>query len=213
MRFAASLRNWGAGVAAVSFLCAGAAWAQPHASTQKQDTMQRSWNLVGVNAQLQQQLDAKTAHRGEVVRARLNGAVKTANGMRLDRGTELWGKVDQVQASSNGGPSMLSIVFTKARMKDGKTIPVKVTVIGAYPASEAQMAVDGDETMPPAPEHINNKERIDQEAGTIGHVSMHSAVQSRDSATFRDAQGNLKLANGTFLQLGIARANSASRQG
>lgn len=211
MRFVPTFRTWSLGFATASFLCAGVALAQPHASTQ--DAMQRSWNLVGVNAQLQQQLDASTAHPGEVIKARLNGVVKTANGMRLDRGTELWGKVDQVHASTNGGPSTLSLIFTKARLKDGKTIPVKVTVLGAYPSDEAMMAVNGDQTMPPAPRHINNKVRIDQESGMIGHVSMHSAVQSHDSATFREARGNLKLANGTFLQLGIARAHSASSQG
>lgn len=213
MRFAASLRNWSLGLATASFLCAGAAWAQPPSNIQQNTTMSQSWNLVGVNARLQQKLDANTAHRGEKIEARLNGAVKTASGMKLDRGTELWGRVDRVQASTSGGPSTLSLVFTKARMKDGKTIPVKVTVLGAYPSDEALMAVNGDQTMPPAPRHINNKERIDQEAGMIGHVSLHSAVQARDSATFRDARGNVKLAPGTFLQLGIAPAHGVSSQG
>jgi hypothetical protein len=208
MRVAAFFRNWSLGLATASFLCAGAAWAQPPASTQR-DALQ-SWNLVGVNTQLQQRLDAKTAHRGQVIEARLNSSVTTASGMRLDRGTELWGKVDRLQASTNGGPSTLSVVFTKARLKDGRTIPVKVTVLGVYPANEERMAVNGDQTMPPAPRHISSKERIDQEPGLIGHISLHSNVQSRDSGTFRDARGDLKLAPGTFLQVGIA---AETRQG
>ena len=211
MRLAASLRNWSLVLATASFVCAGAAWAQPPVNTQ-QDTMQ-SWNLVGVNAQLQQRLDAKTARSGQIVEARLNGSVHAAGGVRLDRGTELWGKVDRVQASTNGGPSMLSLVFTKARLKDGRTIPVKVTVIGAYPADEAQLEVNSDQTMPSAPSHVSSTERIDQEAGMIEHVSLHSAVQSTDSATFRDARGNLNLKAGTFLQLGIAPANGTANQG
>jgi hypothetical protein len=166
--------------------------------------MQPQWNLVGVNARLQQKIDTSTARRGQRVEARLNGSVKTAGGLRLDRGTELWGTIDQVQASTNGSPSLLGMVFTKARLKDGRTIPVKVTVIGAYPADEEALAVNGQQTMPAAPRHISNKERIDQEPGLLHHVSLHSAVRSRESATFRDNRGNLKLGLGTFLQIGIA---------
>ena len=204
MRFGFTLRNWSLALATASFLCAGAAWAQPPVSNQQNTMQQQSWNLVGVDARLIHKLDASSAHRGQTVEATLTRDVKTSSGMRLDRGTELWGKVDQVQASSNGGPSSLSIVFTQARMKNGKTVPVKVTVVGAYPSDEARLAVDGDQTMPPAPRHIDSQAKIDQESGLIGHVSMHSAVQARDSATFRDRRGNLKLAPGTFLQLGIA---------
>jgi len=209
MRLAAALRNWSLGVATASFLCAGAAWAQPSA----QPGMGQSWNMVGANVRLQQRLDAKTAQQGQSVEARLNGTVKTASGLRLDRGTELWGKVDRVQASTNGGPSMLSVVFTKAELKDGRTIPVKVTVIGAYPSNEEQMAVNGNETMPPVPSHISSNTRIDQQAGMLHHVSLHSAVQSRDSGTFREARGNVKLGTGTFLQVGIAPATGAASQG
>ena len=212
MKLAALLRNGSWGVAAASLLCAGAVWAQPPAPTQP-STMQRSWNLIGANARLQQKLDAKTAHRGQTVEAKLNSTVNTASGMRLDRGTELWGKVDRVQASMDGGPSTLSVVFTRAQLKNGHSIPVKVTVIGVYPSDEEQLAVNGDETMPAAPRHVSSNFRVDQQPGMIGHVSLHSAVESRESATFRDARGNLKIGRGTYLQLGIASANGSSLQG
>jgi len=210
MRLATSFRNWSLGLATASFLCAGAAWAQPHASTQQNMMQQQSWNLVGVNARLDHKLDASSAHRGQNVEATLTGDVTTANGMRLDRGTQLWGEVDQVQSASNGGSSMVSVAFTNARLKDGRTIPVKVTVIGVYPADEAQLAVTGQQTMPPAPRHVSSKTQIDQEPGLLSHVSMRSSVRNYDSATFRDNRGNLKLGQGTFLQVGIA---PASRQG
>lgn len=203
MRLAASLRNWSLGLATVSFLCAGAGWAQANGSVQQGTTQQQSWNLVGVTVRLQQKLDARNARPGQEVRARLDGSVK-ADGVRLGKGTELVGKIDQVQASTGGGPSMLSVVFNEAHTKNGRSVPVKVTVIGAYPADEAQMAVNGDQTMPPAPRHVTSDERVDQQAGMLRHVSLHSAVENEDSATFRDDRGNLKLAAGTFLQVGIA---------
>ena len=210
MRFAASLRNWSLGLATASLLCAGAAWAQPPASTQ-QNTMQQSWNLTGANARLEQKLDTANAHRGQVIEAKLNSSARTANGMRLDRGTILWGEVDEVQASTNGSPSVLSVVFTKAQLKDGRTIPVKVTVLGVYPSDEAQLAVTGSQTIPPAPQHINSQERVDQEPGLLHDISLHSAVQNHNSGTFRDSRGNLKLNAGTFLQVGIAPQNASSR--
>lgn len=210
MRLAASFKNWSLGLATFSFLCAGAAWARPFPSNQQNPMHRQSWNLVGATVRLQHKLDAQSAHRGQMVQAKLNDSV-TANGVHLRRGTELVGKVDRVQASTNGGPSMLSLVFTQARMKDGRSIPVKVTVIGVYPADEEQLAMNGNQTMPPAPRHVSSREQIDQEPGMLSHVSLHSAVQSHDSAVFRDKRGNLKLSSGTYLQVGIAPANASSQ--
>jgi hypothetical protein len=204
MRFVMSLRNWSFGLAAASFLCAGAAFAQPPASTQQNMKQQLSWNLVGVDAQLQHGLNTKNARPGQTIEARLFRSVETASGTRLDRGTALWGKIDKVQASTNGGPAVLSVVFTKAHLRNDRTIPVKVTIIGAYPADEAQRMIDGDQTIPPSPRHISNKASFDQEPGSLHSVSLYSAVQNSDSATFRDKRGNLKLQDGTFLQIGIA---------
>jgi hypothetical protein len=203
MRFVTSLRNWSFGAATASLLFAGAALAQPPASTQ-QNMKQQSWNLVGVDAQLQQGLNTKNARPGQSVEARLYRTVKTASGMRLDRGTALLGKIERVQASTNLRPAVLSLVFTKAQLRNGRTIPVKVTIIGAYPADEAQLFLDGDQTIPPAPRHISNKASFVQEPGGLNRISLHSAVKNSDSATFRDKRGNLKLEDGTFLQIGIA---------
>ena len=201
MRFVTALRNWSFGVA---FLCAGAVLAQPPASTPQNMKQQQPWNLVGVDAQLQQGINTRNAHLGQSIEARLYRSVETANGTRLRRGTALSGKIERVQASTNHGPAVLSVVFTKAQLRNGRTIPVKVTIIGAYPADEAQLIVDGDRTIPPAPRHIGDKASFDQEPGSLHHVSLHSAVQNSDSATFRDERGNLKLRDGTFLQIGIA---------
>ncbi|MGB6868313.1 MAG: hypothetical protein WBD93_01785 [Acidobacteriaceae bacterium] len=178
--------------------------AQPPASTQQNMEQQQSWNLVGVDAQLQQGLNTKNARRGQTIEARLYRSVETANGTRLHRGTALLGKIERVQASTNHGPAVLSVVFTKAQLRNGRTIPVKVTIIGAYPADEALLIIEGDRTIPPAPRHIGDKASFDQEPGSLHRVSLHSAVQNSDSATFREKRGNLKLYDGTFLQIGIA---------
>lgn len=216
MRLAESLRNASLGLATASFLFAGAAMAQTPPTTQPQQAWNQSaqtsgqtWHLVGVNARLDHTIETSSARQGQDVQAKLTGSVTTDTGLKLDKGTVLLGRIDNVQAAQNGGGSSLSIVFNRAKLSNGQVIPVKVTVLGAYPASEMQQAVYGDQSMGPAPRHVNPQERVDQESGLLRHVSMHSAVQSHDSATFRKEDGNMKLAAGTFLQVGIAPRGQA----
>lgn len=193
MKFAASFRNLSLGLATASFLMAGAAFAQ-------------STPMVGVNVRLDHTLNTKNAVPGQMIAAKLDSSIKTIDGFDLAKGTELMGKVDRVQASQNGGPATLSLIFNSAQTKNGKQIPVKVTLLGAYPSGQQQDATYGTESMGPAPRHVNPQEQIDQEAGLLSHVSMHSAVKSNDSATFRKNDGDIKLTAGTYFQVGIAPA-------
>ena len=208
MRFGVFFRNLALGAAATSFALAGAAWGESSATVGQPGS--NAWQLAGATVQLDHTLDARNAQKGEHVEAKLNDKVTTANGVKLDRGTELLGTVDHVRAA-NGNGSSLSLAFTEARLKDGRMIPVKVTVIGAYPPSEAQMELNGDQTMPPAPRWVRSH-RVDQEPGLLHHIAMTSAVRNHDSATFRTKSGDVKLPAGTFLEVGIASRN-ANAQG
>ncbi len=194
MRLASSLKNFSLCLATVSFLFAGAAFAQS--------------DMVGVNVRLDQQLTTKSATQGQIVAAKLDRAAKTSDGIDLPRGTELLGKVSHVQASQNGGPASFSLLFDKAQLKDGKEIPVKVTILGAYPPGQesADSLYPGDDLLGPAPRHVSPEQRVDQEAGLLSHISMTSAVQSHNSGTFRRKAGNIKLARGTYLQVGVGPA-------
>lgn len=205
MRIPNLFRNLSLSLATASFAFAGAAIAQPPAPAQS-GTMQpaQHWGLVGATVQLDHALSTRSARQGQIVEAKLNGSVRAEDGVDLPRGTALVGHVDRVEASQNGGPSMLSLVFTKAELKDGRTVPVKVTVIGAYPSNETALAINGNQTMGAAPRHVSSQERVDQESGLLSHVSMHSAVQSHASARFEKKDGDFTLKAGTFLQIGIA---------
>lgn len=194
MRLAKTLRNLSLGTAAASFLLAGSAFGLSE--------------MAGGTARLDHTLDAQNARQGQRVEAKLDATLKTNAGLDLPKGTELIGAVTQVQASENGGPSSVSLIFTKAQMKDGKMIPVKVTLIGAYPSSAGGMEPYGEQTMPAPPRRVNPKEKIDQQAGLLSHVSMHAAAEGHNSATFRDKDGNLRLKAGTYFQVGVAPAGS-----
>ena len=115
MRFT-SFKKLSFGLALVSLAAAGGASAQ---------------SLVGVNTTLDRTLDSKSAAAGQVVTAKLDGTVTAADGTKLPKGTELIGKVADVK-NANGATSV-SLVFTSAKLKDGKEIPVKATVLAAYP--------------------------------------------------------------------------------
>ena len=214
MQFGTSLRNFSLGLATASLIFANTALAQTtdaarsaNQTDQAEAASGQTWNLVGANARLDQVLDTKSAKQGEVVTARLDGSVTTAGGVKLERGTHLTGTVTRVEQSANRGPSSLTLVFTTAQLKDGKQIPVKVTLLSAFPASANSLASYGEDEMGQAPSHVNSQQAIDQEAGLLNNISMTSRVQGQNSGTFTKKDGNLTLAPGTYFQLAIAPTN------
>jgi hypothetical protein len=191
MRFQ-SFRNLSFGLAVVSVISMGVASAQ---------------SLVGVNAKLDRTLDSKGAAVGQVVTAKLDGTI-TAEGTKLPKGTELIGKIADVK-NANGAVSV-SVVFTSAKLKDGKEIPVKATLLAAYPEMDPVGESLGDVGAGPAPALVSADRTFDQEPGALSHVALTSAVKDPDSGTFSSTNGNFKLLAGTNLQLGIAPASAAS---
>lgn len=189
-----SLKNLSLGLAVISFLSAGVASAQ---------------SLVGVNARLDHTLDTKHATVGEVVTAKLDGSVKAADGITLPKGTELIGKVDEVK-NAEKGPVSVSLVFTTAKLKDGKQIPVKVTLLSAYPESIGDGPVDSADSLQAAPAQVSSDRTFDQEPGALRNVAMKSAVKDSDSGTFSSSNGNFRLTAGTYFQFGVAPAGNST---
>ena len=194
MRIAFSLRNISCSLAVISFLAVGAASAQ---------------TLAGVNATLDHSFNSKGAKTGEVVTARLTSSVKTPDGVDLPKGTELVGKVAAVKAETNGGVSV-SLLFDAAKLKDGKQVPVKATLLAAYPASTGNDGEDSVQVIGAPPAHVISTDTFDQEPGALGHVSLKSAVKSDNSGTFASSDGNFKLGSGTYLQIAVAGTNSGN---
>lgn len=205
-----------AGVAMLAAMCGyAAAQTAPQntspamQSTQNGAAMQSTQNLqlVSANAQLVKSVDSKSASQGQTVKAKLTSSVKTANGTKLDKGTMLIGKVEQVKRSSDNGPAKLSLVFDQAKLKDGKTVPVKATLLGAYPADASAYWIDttaSGSTLPVQPRTIPDDQIVDQKPGALSHVAMHSSVQSSSSGVFTSKDRNINLRRGTQLQVAIA---------
>lgn len=194
MRFS-SLKNWSMGLALVAFVSVGAASAQ---------------SLVGVTTRLDKTLDSKSATVGQVVTVKLDGSVNAPDGVKLPKGTELIGKVASVTPAQSKGPASVALVFTSAKLKDGKEIPVKATLVGAYTASEGGDATYGDQTMAAAPRQVSADDTFNQQPGALRHVALTSAVKNDDSGTFSSTDGNFRLDAGTYLQFGVAPQSGAS---
>lgn len=194
MRIAISLKNLSFGLAMVSLIGVGAASAQ---------------SLAGVNTRLVKTLDSQSATVGESIAVRLDSGVKTPDGVKLPRGTELVGKVAAVTSSQNGGPSSVSLVFTAAELKGGKQVPVKATLLAAFPANENTAASYDASSMSTVARQIPADHSVNQQPGALPGITLKAAVANSDSGTFSKADGNFRLAAGTFLQVGVAPARAA----
>ncbi|MGB7199025.1 MAG: hypothetical protein WBG23_12000, partial [Acidobacteriaceae bacterium] len=126
------LRSYALGIAAalVSLPMYASMQAQPQNLT-----------LVSANAELTRALNSKSTHQGQSVTAKLTSNVKADGQTELPKGTLLMGKVAQVQnANSNGNQSQISIVFNQARLSNGREVPIKATLLAAYPPLQTGVA-------------------------------------------------------------------------
>ncbi|HZC44113.1 MAG TPA: hypothetical protein VE195_08060 [Acidobacteriaceae bacterium] len=167
-------------------------------------------NLVSANAELTQGLNSKSTQQGQSVTAKLTSGVKTDGQMELPKGTILVGKVDQAQNSnSDGNKSSISIVFNEARLRNGREVPIKATLLAAYPPVITGVTQSTSSYMIQQPRHIPNDTKVQQDPGTLGNVTLKSAVQSNVSGVFLSKDHNINLHQGTRFQLAIAPETSS----
>jgi len=157
-----------------------------------------SAQLEAGNARLTRELDTAHAMKGQMVTAKLTETIETPEGLKLPNGTELMGFVDQVQASHDKSPARLSLTFDKAQLKDGKDVAIKATLVAVAPSG----APDNLETK------VAGNDSFDQEPGLLSGVSLHSKVQSNSSGTLISRDKNIRLVDGTQMQIAIAPASA-----
>ena len=142
---------------ALSMLLGAVAWSQNEPATQQsQPSAQQSQpaaqnasqpqhtiQMVQAQAQLDKTLDTKKARQGDLVTAKLVQGVQIPDAEALPKNTVLEGHVDQVQASENKGDSMVTVTFDKAKLKDGKELAIKATVLAVSEPVYAQQQAGG----------------------------------------------------------------------
>lgn len=156
--------------------------------------------LMSTNAKLNHALNSSHLKLGQPVTAHLTMKLRASDGITFPRRTQLLGKVSRLQHGQSNMTS-LSLVFTKARLKDGRVIPIKATLLGAMPPSYGYGAGS---YFPDSSKRVSSKAQITQEPGALRHIALRSSVVSHNSGTFQNKRGNIKLRAGTQLRIAIA---------
>ena len=149
-------------------------------------------------------LDAKKAQAGQQFEVELSSKVKLQSGQELPKGSVLMGTIVTNDMNSKGN-SKLSLRFTQARLKDGKTVPVQALITGAY-SQDSLNARYG--TSGWAPGQVNVEQN-----GTLGGLNLTSRVGDNESGTFETKKDNVKLDRGSVLSLGIAASEGSVSTG
>ncbi len=160
--------------------------------------------MVPANAELLHNLDAKDMHPGYAFKAKLSKDVKLDDGMKLDSGTILYGRVEQDDMQTQG-MSKLALRFTRAELKDGKVVPIKATIVGIFkPQStnfEGYPVAPGNQV----PNSWNDGTLQVDQLNVMPGVDLHSSINSRNSGVFvSKTKDNVKLDTGSEIQLAVA---------
>lgn len=139
-------------IAAGAFLVsASAVFGQATGQTATQNHSQQSASLAAgtaLNVQLSRPLDSKNAKPGDVVAAQTTEAVKVDGKVVIPSNTKLVGHVTRASARAKGdADSVLAMQFDRAVLKDGREMPLQVT-LQAMAADQGAPAVSGDDLQP-----------------------------------------------------------------
>ena len=161
-------------------------------------------NTPGV-VELTHALDAKKLTSGATIQTRLTHPVRLADGTKLPTGTWLNASVAQDDMQIDGKVK-LALRFTEARMKDGKTVPIKATILAvATQPTPVTNAANQEEVLMPVPDNLTNQPDIIDAIGISSGVDLHSKASSQNSGVFvTTTKDDIKLPEGTKMELALA---------
>jgi hypothetical protein len=205
------MRNRSSVILSISSAClilAGAqlSWAQS-SSTGTDPAAADSHVAVGfvpAEVMLTKNLDARKDQPGATFEARLKSTVHLKDGTALPIGTLLEGKV-ATPDGKDAKTSQLSLVFTDARLKNGKDVPIQATIVGlADPAlgTDPSATYDG-------PAAWNGTTMQIDLTGALNNVDLHSTIGGDISGTLiASGKGDLKLSAGVRISLALGDKNA-----
>ena len=160
--------------------------------------------MVPARAYLLRDLDAKKDHSGDTFEAKLSDTVHLKNGPELPKGTIFIGVVtdDEMQLHAL---SKLALRITSAKLSDGKSIPVKATIVNI----DAPQSTDAEgypvEPGKQMPNDWNKKILATDQIDALHDVDLHSRISGKNSGVFVSTKNdNMKLKEGSELELAIA---------
>jgi hypothetical protein len=164
--------------------------------------------MVPARAAIDRALDAKDSKPGTEFMAKVPKKVHLKDGTELPAGTQLVGKV-ALDDMNESGQSKLALCIDQAKLKDGKTIPIKATIVGVYGPNSGDWTpydtAPGDQVPNP---WTDNTQQVDQLHALKG-VDLHSKVTSKNSGVLvSTSEDDIKLRKGTELALAVADQNA-----
>jgi hypothetical protein len=191
-------------------------WQKSNNSANSPAARQEAMKMVTAQAKLTETLDAKNAQTGQQIKAKLQNDVQLKNGPKLPEGTMLLGKVTTDSAQQNN--ARLAICFDHAKLTDGKTVPIKATVVGvAGPRNTYANNATGQMNQPASTAYAEtwtpSTLQVDQ-VNAMSGVDLHSKIGSRNSAVFvSKSNDDLKIDSGSRLTLAIAKQGESQNIG
>jgi hypothetical protein len=151
--------------------------------------------------QTTQPIDAKKLALGAIIQTRLTRTVHFANGTELARGTWLNAIVTQDDMQFVGKVK-LALRFTEARMKNGRTVAVRATILDI---NSLATPVEGNSSiLEPAMQVRTNLNNQPDQVNVVdigSGANLHSDVSSQNSGVLVTNKDDLKLPSGTKLEL------------
>ena len=166
---------------------------------------------VPAQAILTKTLDARKMQAGATFEAKLDGKVHLANGTELPSGTILKGTVagDDMNVAGN---SKLVLRFETAQLKDGRSIPIKATIVGLQTPSNQVMMEPSAGYAEPTPNDWTSGTAGVNQIGVTSGVDLHSDLNSQNSGVFvATTKDNVKLDQGSAVNLAIAAAQPGAQ--
>jgi hypothetical protein len=149
--------------------------------------------LMAGTATLDHQLDTRSATAGQIITAKLSQEIVTPGGVKLPRGTELVGHIDQAQASKGKSSAEIDLTFDKAQLKDGKSLPIKATLVQISEAYSVE-----------APQTVVTADAVYDQKDVLPGIDLYSKVQADNSGKLVSKNKNFHLLPDTELLVAIA---------
>jgi uncharacterized lipoprotein YbaY len=159
--------------------------------------------MVSAFATLPHTLDANKDHLDSAFEVELSHKVTLSNGTVLPSHTVLNGRVtrDDMQAA---GKSEFALRFDQAQLKNGKTVPIKATIVDITRPSSSTDGYD-------ASNDWTSQTLTVEQLNAVSGVDLHSEIASNDSVVFVSTKKHdVKVPAGTELKLAIGPASEAS---
>jgi hypothetical protein len=179
------------------------------ANASQMSAQQMASRMVLADADLSSYLDAGKLAPGDTIWATLDHKVRLQDGTVLPAGARFQGSIVTDPRQEDGAAS-LAVRFTQAVMKDGRTIPIKATIVGTHQSAYGiPFDTDGNSPETTTYNWTANLLGIEQ-VGVVPHVNLYSNIASPNSGVFVATGGhNLRITPDIEVELAIAPLNGA----